>query len=56
MNLISLEKETLKVDSKITYFLDPDYIYIPYKRLTIKQDSDIKIDDLSSVSGKVFGI
>lgn len=53
--------EGIKFEEKITYFLNPDYVYIPYKKLTLKQDEivykGIKIDNkLASVSGKVIGI
>lgn len=53
--------EGIKFEPKITYYLNPDYIYIPYKKLDLKQNEIVYkkmvIDDkLSSVSGKVIGI
>ncbi len=63
MHLIKIEKDkSIVPNEEITYFLNPDYIYIPIKNITVKQNEFIykkqiigKNKEYSQVSGKVFG-
>ena len=44
MKLITLNKDpNIKIDNKLTYFLNPDYVYIPIfkNKLKVKQNEYI---------------
>lgn len=63
MKYITLEKNpNIKINKKIEYFYNPDYIYIPFdNKAKINVDSlvlkDMPLGDgISSVSGKILGI
>ncbi len=65
MKLISLDKDySIKLNSQVTNYLNPDFIYVPIKNnpVTFKKNSKIKKGDLifnqyyASISGRVIAI
>lgn len=64
MHLIKLEKDKTIIPSKnITYYLNPDYVYIPVRKYNVKQNEYVYKNqvigydkEISPISGKVIGI
>ncbi len=68
MKLITLNKDpNIKIDNKLTYFLNPDYVYIPIfkNKLKVKQNEYVCKGDvlflnnfsvLAPISGIIYGI
>ena len=63
MHLIKLEKDkSISPPTTITYFLNPDYVYIPVKNIIVKENElvykwqMVSENIYSPVSGKVLGI
>ena len=63
MVLIKIDKDKNIVPNKeITYYLNPDYIYVPVKRISVKQNDYVskkeivgKGQEITQVSGHVYG-